>query len=61
MKKKGDYPRFTIRISDDLHRWLKGYAKRNDISMSRVVKEYLESLRRKESATKDIPCQSKNV
>jgi predicted HicB family RNase H-like nuclease len=61
MKKTSDYPRFTIRISEDLHQWLKGYAKRNDISMSRVVKQYLESLRREDLAAKDVPCQSNNA
>ena len=36
-----------IRISGDLHKWLKLYAARNDTTMTEIIIQYLEFLRRK--------------
>lgn len=39
----------TIRIDSDLKNWLKEYAYQNRISVSDIVREYLEILKNKES------------
>ena len=40
--------RFTIRITGELHQWLKRYALYEGVTMSEIVIGYLESLRQKE-------------
>ena len=40
--------RFTIRITDELHQWLKRYALYEGVTMTGIVVGYLESLRQKE-------------
>ena len=47
-KKPSDYPRLNLRISEDMHNWLRDYAQRQGKSMSAILKEYLEKLRREE-------------
>ena len=52
VKKPSDYPRLNIRISEEMHSWLRDYAKRQDKSMSTILKEYLEELKRKDERAK---------
>ncbi len=37
-----------VRVPEELHRWLKGYAAQHGTSMTEVVVTYLESLKHKE-------------
>ncbi len=41
-------PNFVVRIHNDLHGWLKDYAKRNNTTMSAVIKDYLYTLRQRD-------------
>lgn len=47
-KKPSDYPRLNLRISEDMHNWLRDYAQRQGKSMSGILKDYLRYLRRKD-------------
>lgn len=47
-KEVADLKRLTILVTNDLHRWLKGYAVRRETTMTEIILEYLEDLRRKE-------------
>ena len=38
-----------IRITSDLHKWLKLYAAQNDTTMTTIIIEYLEKLRQQNS------------
>lgn len=42
-----DKKMMQIRIEGDLHKWLKLYAAKNDITMTDIIIQYLEYLRRK--------------
>lgn len=42
------YPLFRFRISPEQYDWLRDYASRQGKGMSAIIKEYLESLRRKD-------------
>ena len=47
-KKRRDYPKLNLRISDDMLGWLRDYSKRQGKSMSAILKEYLSELQRKD-------------
>lgn len=49
-------PNLTIalRIDEDQRRWLEAYAKKNDLSMSQVVRRALRQMRRAEIAREMI-------
>ena len=47
-KHPNDYPRFYMRMNVDMLGWLKDYAQRKSISMTGIIKEQLEQLRRKD-------------
>ena len=47
-KKPSDYPRLNLRISEDMHNWLRDYAQRQGKSMSGILKDYLGELKRKD-------------
>jgi predicted HicB family RNase H-like nuclease len=47
-KKPSDYPRLNLRISEEMHNWLRDYAQRQGKSMSAILKEHLTELRRKD-------------
>jgi predicted HicB family RNase H-like nuclease len=47
-KKPNDYPRLNLRISEEMHNWLRDYAQRHGKSMSAILKDYLNELRRKD-------------
>ena len=40
--------KILFRVSKEMHRWFKFYALRNEKTMSAILKEYLEELRRKD-------------
>jgi len=44
--------RIFLRVSNELVNWLKDYSEQNDTTMSDVIREQLESLRRKVGRTK---------
>lgn len=39
---------FQVRLPEELHRWLKGYAAKHGVSMTEVMVTYVESLKEKE-------------
>ncbi len=43
--------RIFIRVSNELVNWLKDYSSQNETTMSDVIREQLESLRRKDQRT----------
>ena len=43
-KKRRDYPKLNLRISNEMHAWLRDYAERQGKGMSAIIKEYLEEL-----------------
>ena len=47
-KNPNDYTRFYFRINDDLLDWLREYSKRKNKSMSRIIKENLETIRKQD-------------
>ena len=47
-KKYDGSPLFHMRMPEGLYDWLRGYSKRTGKPMSAIIKEYLESLRRKD-------------
>jgi hypothetical protein len=51
MSKEVQTPRLVLRMTKDLHHWLKWYALRHDTTMSRIVKDYLEELRREDTGS----------
>ena len=46
------HTRMGLRVSVDLYEWLKDYSNRTGQSMSVILKDYLESLKRKDERTK---------
>jgi predicted HicB family RNase H-like nuclease len=52
-KKPSDYPRLNLRISEEMHNWLRDYARRQGKSMSAILKEHLNELRRKDGHAHD--------
>jgi hypothetical protein len=51
MAKQYGSPQFRIRLKEDMYEWLRDYASRQGKGMSAIIKEYLESLRRKDQHT----------
>lgn len=47
-------PRVQVRLEPKIIRWLKDYAQRNNTTMSGVIKEYIETLKRKEQDEKEV-------
>jgi predicted DNA-binding protein len=45
------HTRLEIRMSQELYQWLKAYANRTGRSMAAIIKEPLESLKRKDERT----------
>ena len=50
-KKRQGYPKLNLRISNEMHTWLRDYASRQGKGMSAIIKEYLESLRHTDEHT----------
>ena len=44
-------PLFHMRMPEGLYNWLRDYSKRTGQPMAAIIKEYLESLRRKDQQT----------
>jgi predicted HicB family RNase H-like nuclease len=47
-KAPSDYPIFNLRMNRDLQNWLRDYASRQGKSMSAIIKDALQSLKRKD-------------
>ena len=47
-KKRRDYPKLNLRISDDMLEWLKDYSKRTGRPMSVIIKDHLQQLQRRD-------------
>jgi len=52
MAKHYGSPLFRMRLKEDLYDWLRDYSKRRDQPMSSIIKEHLETLRRKDELAK---------
>ena len=41
-------PRIQLRLKPEIIKWLKEYAKRQNTTMSEIIREYIEKLKRKD-------------
>jgi predicted DNA-binding protein len=41
-------PRIQLRLKPEIIQWLKEYAKRQNTTMSEIIREYIEKLKRKD-------------